>query len=122
MNYDKAAATSLRMLTAFGKSVTLRTFTLGTYDTTTGTVAEPTSADETRKAVILEFSRRESGTMLRNGTLITSSDKRCLMDANGVAPLLASRVVDGTTEYTIQDVKELNPAGTPILYDLVIRK
>ena len=122
MDYDRAAATSLRLLTSFGKSITLRSMTAGTYDTTTGTVSAATETDATRKAVFLDFKQFASGQKLRDGSLIQSGDRRCLLDADGTAPTYDSQIVDGATKYTIWDIKEVNPAGTPVLYDLVVRR
>ena len=119
--YAKAAATALRLLTKRGKDVTLRTVTIGAYDPATSSAAE-TLTDVTRKAIFFDFDRINFGQNVRDGTQIQQGDRQCLMDANGDAPTPTSRIIDGETDYTIVDIKELNPAGTPVLYDLWVRR
>ena len=121
MNYSKTADKALAMLTKYGKSVTLRALTPGAYDTATSTVTE-TATDETRKAAFFDFHRINYGQTLRDGSLIQQGDRQCLLDAIGAAPTLSSRIIDGATDYGIVDIKEINPAGTPILYDMLVRK
>jgi len=44
------------------------------------------------------------------------------MDAAGVAPVVGDKVTVGLVTWPILNVEELSPAGTPVLYDLVLRK
>lgn len=114
--YTRAAATALRMLTKFGRDVTLRSTTPGTYDPATGTTT-PTSSDTTRKGALFDFG---SGQTLERGTLILANDKRLLMDATG--PVDAhDRIVIGALEYAIVSVGEINPAGVSVLFDMHLR-
>jgi hypothetical protein len=123
MDYARAAATSLRLLTSFGKSVTLRMLSGGgVYDPETSTVSAPAEVEESRVAVFLDFDRIQSGIQLRNGTLLQAGDRRVLLDPVGAAPTLSALIVDGATLYKIVDIKEVSPAGTPVLYDLVCRR
>ena len=118
--YTRLAATSLRLLTKYGQSVTLRKYTTGAYDPTTGAGAN-TITDTTRKAALFDYNRMGYGQTLQGSTLVQQGDKQCLMDANGAAPTLADHIIIGTVEYVIKDIKEVNPAGTPMLYDLLVR-
>lgn len=116
--YDDLAATSLELLTEFGQTVTKRTITVGTYDPTTGS-ASSASADTVRKGVILDFGPGQS---LERGQLIQINDKRLLLDANGSAPQMEDRFIAGGAEYSVVSIGEVNPAGTPVLYDLHLRQ
>lgn len=118
--YTRSAATALRLLTKYGQSVTLRTYTAGAYDNATGTVTN-TTADTTRQAALFDYKSNSYGQTLASGTLIQQGDKKCLMDANAAAPTLADHVIVGSIEYVIKDIQELNPAGTPIIYTLLLR-
>lgn len=112
---DASKATSaLALLTKKGRSVTRRAYTTGTYDTNTGQTST-TYTDTTRKAVILDFG---AGATLVRGTLIQGGDKRMLLDAVGAAPAPQDHFIIGSVEYVVVSVGEINPAGTPILYDL----
>ncbi len=116
--YTRAAATSLRLLTKYGRDVTLRTYTPGSYNTSTGTVS-PSTSDATRKGALFDYGKGQERV---RETLITAEDKRCLLDANGSAPQLKDHIVVGTDNYVIMSVGVINPAGTVALYDLMIRK
>ncbi len=122
MDYSRAAAASLKMLTAFGKTATLRSTTPGEYDTATSTVSGPTISDESRKIVLLPYDRLRSGELARDNSSIRSIEVRCLMEANGSAPSLSDTIVEGANTWTIIEIKGLNPAGTPVLYDMVLRR
>lgn len=119
--YDRAAATALRLLAKYGEDVTLRAYTVGTYDPETGTTTN-TTADTARKAATFDYPRLNQGQVLAGQTLIQQGDRQCLMDANGAAPTMADHVIVDSIEYVIKDIKTLSPAGTPVLYELQLRK
>lgn len=116
--YSELASTALEMLTEFGQDVTRRAVTSGTYDPATGS-AQPVSTDTVRKGVILDFG---TGQTLERGNLIQTNDKRLLLDANGSAPQMQDRFLVGGIEYSVISIGEINPAGTPVLFDLHLRK
>jgi hypothetical protein len=123
MDYARAAQASTRMLKNFGKPAVLRFVAQGAYDISTGSASAPDTTDETRSVVLLDFSRYNSGRMLKDGTLVTTGDRWCLMSVgSGREPENSSLVIDGDTVYSIWDVKAVNPAGTPVLFDLVLRR
>ena len=119
--YTRAAASALRLLTKYGKTVQLRSVTTGDYDTDTSSVAT-TSVDRNRKAALFDVERINYGIGLRNGLQIQEGDRQCYMDASGVAPTPEDKIVDGTLVYNILEIKELNPAGTPVMFTLLIRR
>jgi len=117
MDYAALAATSTRLLAQHGQDVTRRSFSVGVYDTTTGT-ATPTQADTTRKGAIFDFG---AGVTLVRGTLIQVGDKRLLLDANGpVEP--EDHFIVGGIDYSIVSIGEENPAGISVLFDLHVRR
>lgn len=115
-DYAHTAATSLKLLTRFGQNVTRRSYTVGTYDPATG-AATTSTADTTRKGVLLDFG---AGQTLERGTLIQGGDKRLLLDADA-APDPQDHFIVGGIEYVIVSIGEVNPAGTPVLYDIHLR-
>jgi len=120
-DYAKTSATAVRLLTKFGQSVTLARQSTGTYDPTLG-AAPVTETLETRKAVLLDYDRINFGETLQDGTRVQAGDRRCLMGADGSPPTNFDAIVVGGERYPIKVVKELNPAGTPVLYDMLIRR
>ena len=117
-DYAHSAATALRLLTKFGQDVTLRSVTIGAYDTATGANAITTS-DTTVKAAILDFKSR-FGIGQTEIDLVQAGDKHCLMQA-GTIPNLQDVVVVGTKIYSVLSIGEVNPAGTPVMYSLHLR-
>lgn len=117
MNYDRLAATSLRLLTKNGQDVTRRAYASGAYNPSTGESVQTTS-DTTRKGVLLDF---DSGKTTERGELVQVADKRLLLDAQGPVQQQDHFIV-GTDEYTVVSIGEINPAGTPVLYDLHLRR
>lgn len=120
-DYTKTADTALRLLTRFGQSVTLTRATTGAYDPALS-AAPVTEKKETRKAVLLDYDRINFGQALQDGTRIQMGDRRCLMGADGSEPTTLDYITVGGVKYPIKVVKALNPAGTPVLYDMLIRK
>ena len=119
--YPRGAATALRLLTKYGVDITFRSVTAGAYDTSTGQ-SVPIETDTTRKAAFFDVNRLNFGQMLLSGTQVQQGDRRLILDANGSAPSLTTKIIFGGASYAVIDIKELNPAGTPVLYDLIIRK
>jgi hypothetical protein len=120
-DYGKTSTTALRLLTKFGQSVILARQSTGTYDPALG-AAPVTETLETRKAVLLDYDRINFGETLQDGTRVQAGDRRCLMGTDGSPPTNFDAVIVGSERYPIKVVKELNPAGTPVLYDMLIRK
>ena len=116
-NYSKSAATALKLLTKFGRTVTRRNYTTGTYNPATGANAV-TYADTTWKGALLDFG---AGKTVERGGLIQVGDKQLLLEA-GASPQLEDHILVGTDEYAIVSIGELNPAGTVVLFDLHLRK
>ena len=116
MNYTALAATSLRLLTDLGQSVTRRTYTVGTYDTATGGVTSST-ADTTRKGIAFPFADGKSAIV---DTLIQQGDIQVLLDASAPVAQTDHYVVD-SSEYIVVSYEPLSPAGTVLLNTLHLR-
>lgn len=120
-NYSEIAALSLELLNEFGQTVTRRTYTEGTYNPATGT-ATPTTADTSRKAALFDYSdSNRQGEQYIRGHLVIAGDKQLLLDAEGAAEMTDHYIVGGV-EYTCVSVSEVNPAGTPVLFEIHARR
>ncbi|WP_460163668.1 hypothetical protein [Pseudomonas sp. S2_F03] len=118
--YDEMAVMALEMITEFGQPVTIRATTVGEYDPDTGTVPPEAVADQTAQGILLEFTGQE----FQNNSLIKRGDKKLKIAAQGlewVPDLLNKVIVQGRTWSIVPPLKEINPAGTPILYELQVR-
>ena len=116
--YSGLQSTATRLLAQFGKPLTLRIQTGAAYDPDTQTNV-PTYADHSVSGVIGNY----KGRVTESGTLVQTDDKKILVSV-GTAPepTAGAQIIDGATVYVVQTVKGLNPAGTPLLYELQGRK
>lgn len=116
MNYDRASANALKMLTKDGRDITLRTVTTGAYDTETGSNTV-TTTDTTVKAV--DFAVK--GESYVEGKLIKMSDRYAIVSYDG-AISVSDKLVIGSVVWSIVAVKTLAPDGTIVLHKVYIRK
>lgn len=118
--YDEMAAMALDLITEFGQTVTIRDVTPGEYDPDSSTTAPDTVVERSAQGILLDFTGQE----FQTNTLIQQGDKKLKIAAKGLdsAPTLLSKVVaQGRTWSIIPPLKEINPAGTPLLYELQVR-
>lgn len=116
-NYAKSKATSRKLLSNFGQSMTLSQIVHGTYDETTGTATD-TTVTTTDTGVILPYS---DGVSTINGSLVLRGDQQILIQM-AVVPKPTDKISANGTVYTIINVSALEPAGINVLYDLQVRK
>jgi len=118
--YDEMAVMALEMITEFGQPVTIRAITVGEYDPDTGSAPPDTITEQTAQGILLDFTGQE----FQNNSLIKQGDKKLKIAAQGLAwapDLLNKVIVQGRTWSIVPPLKEINPAGTPILYELQVR-
>lgn len=118
--YDEMAVMALEMITEFGQSVTIRDIKPGEYDPDTDSAGPDTIIEQTAQGILLDF----TGLEFQNNSLIKQGDKKLKVAAQGLewAPDLLNKVViQGRTWSIVPPLKEINPAGTPILYELQVR-
>ncbi|KPG98341.1 hypothetical protein AEQ67_13385 [Pseudomonas sp. RIT-PI-q] len=118
--YDEMAEMALDMITEFGQPVTIRATTVGEYDPDIGSAPPDTITEQTAQGILLDFTGQE----FQNNSLIKQGDKKLKIAAQGLAwapDLLNKVVVQGRIWSIVPPLKEINPAGTPILYELQVR-
>jgi hypothetical protein len=118
--YDEMAVMALDLITVFGQPVTLRDTIKGEYDPATGSTGPDTVIERSAHGILLDFTGQE----FQANNLITAGDKKLKIAASGLnAPptLLSKAIVQGKTWSIIPPLKEINPAGTPLLYELQVR-
>ena len=117
MTYAATQTRAAALLTDKGRAVTLTRKTAGSYDTATGTVAL-TDATTATTGVLLPLSR---GFTHREGTNIRVGDQQLLLPGNLAAPNIDDTVTIGGTLYVIVEVSPLNPGGTNLIWDCIVR-
>ncbi|MFW9088185.1 hypothetical protein ACOI7N_27065 [Pseudomonas sp. P2758] len=118
--YDEMAVMALEMITEFGQPVIIRETTVGEYDPDAGTAPPDTTKEQTAQGILLDFTGQE----FQNNSLIKQGDKKLKIAAQGlewVPDLLNKVIIQGRTWSIVPPLKEINPAGTPILYELQVR-
>ena len=99
-----------------GADVTIRYVTAGSYNTTTGAVAE-TESDTNIKGVVQNIAQSEVN------ELVQASDKRLIVAAKelATAPETKDRVVISSVVHQIVEVQAIDHDNTAITYELVLR-
>lgn len=108
----RLAATAKRLIAAHGRDMALVTIT------NSGTGWNPTQG-ETTQAIIGVQSKFSASEI--DGELIRKDDKLILISAD-VVPALTQRLRDGSTDYSIINIVEIQPGETACLYKLQVRK
>ena len=100
----------------FGGDVTIRFVTAGSYNTSTGAIAE-TVSDTNIKGVLEDVNLREVNELIQAG------DKRLTVAANDLAtpPETKDRVVISSVVHQIVSVETKEQDNTAIVYELILR-
>jgi hypothetical protein len=118
--YDEMAVMVLDMITEFGQPVTISKTEPGEYDPETGGDSPGGTIEQTAQGILLDFTGQE----FQNNSLIKQGDKKLKIAAQGlewVPELLNKVIIQGRTWSIVPPLKEINPAGTPIIYELQVR-
>ena len=116
-DYTGLRATAERLITKYGRDITLKRDTTATG----GTAHDPniTTATYAAEGVLMDYKDKE-----RDGTLITTRDKKLYISTKdlSVVPLVSDRVTVVGIDHQIMDVKTLDPGGTTLVYMAQVRR
>lgn len=121
-DYAKAAARADASLRRKGGVVTLRREVPGEYDPATGGPGAGTVTDYDGTGVKLNYNQDDI-----DGTLIKQGDQQLLLSPlqrDGTAmptPVTGDRVLIGAKTFTVQNVADLQPTETSLLFTLQLR-
>lgn len=103
----------------YGRSVTLRRTTPGTYDPATGATGSPTVTTSATRAIILGYKD-----YLVTGALIRQGDRKAILKRKGMTmvPQEADELLVGSDVYSVVSHKTGELGGKNYLYVLQIRK
>lgn len=116
--YDEMAVLALDLIAEFGQPVTLRDTQPAEYDPD-----NPGGGDvvieQAAQGIMLDYTGQE----FQNNTLIQRGDKKLKVAALGLEwkpkPLVQAEVQGKA--WTVINFNEINPAGTPLVYELQVR-
>lgn len=101
----------------FGGDLTYRKISLGTYNTTTGSIVE-TNTDTAIKGVLENVNAREVNELVQAG------DKKLTVaaaDISSITPSTADRIVINSITHQIIRVTTIEQDNTAIVYELILR-
>jgi len=110
-------ATVLSLLSSQGQAVTLTYHADGVYIPATGIVTSNDTVVVTT-GVLLPLSR---GLKYMPGTDISIDDQQLLLPGNIAQPTVGTTATINGKNYLVTEVTPLNPAGTALIYDCMIR-
>lgn len=113
-NYGSAAKMADGLLKYFGTTATITRRVEGAYDVSTSQAAIK-SSKFTATVVALDIRNK------RDGDAVERGDRRILLSPNAsYEPLVGDLVKVGSTEYIVQEVEKIAPAGVTVIYDLAV--
>ena len=113
--YDDLATTAAELISEFGMSVTITRDTR-TTDPVTGAVTGDAPTTYTPKGIVRRYDDR-----LIDGTRILASDRELVLD-NTVEPIASDKLTIDGEQWDIVTISDANPAGTPIVYFVQVRR
>ena len=118
-DYAKTRGTADRLLTKFGRSATLRQTSVAGGDPWDPGSGTPTTTDTAVTVAVIDWANNQI-----DGTLIRATDRHVLMSSEGlgVTPQLNDQlIVGGETLTLVEPLKQINPGGTVVVYDMNAR-
>lgn len=116
-DYTRQALTAQRLIDKFGASCRLIRHTESSDDPITGAVLPGRTDNHEVRAVVVEYEQR-----LIDGATIQRGDRQALIDGRA-APRDTDVFVDVSgVEWAVVDVQTVQPAATPLLHILQLRR
>lgn len=115
--YTDMAATASTLLTQFGATVTIRRESGESVDPVTGAHTAGTTNSLSANGITTMITKEDRDLF---GD-VQGNDRILILDDSQV-PEEGDRVQIGAEEWAIVRIKEVNPAGTPLIYRVLIRK
>lgn len=115
-DYSRLIATAKRMLAKFAQDMTLQAVSTTGYDPSTGGTSG-SQISETKPGVIFPY---KNGITAMHESLILAGDQQVfiLLDAE---PKPTDKLQVGSRQYSIVNVKAIEPGGVTVLYELQVR-
>lgn len=122
--YSDRASVATKLVTQYGKAMSLQRVTGATIDPVTGAVSGGTTDTLGVTGLITRISGNDIQRVmaLSGGAERLSGSEVVVKLTAAVEPQLTDRLVDGSDTYEIIHVGETNPAGTAIVYSLIARR
>lgn len=114
--YSAAADTASRLLKTKGQVMFLRRKGVIQSDPVAGTVTTSAPVDISVNGVLVGYSDQ----LVANG-VVQKGDRRAIIEAGVTEPAGTDVLIISGRAWTIINIEQVNPAGTPVLYFLQVR-
>jgi len=123
-DYTELQTVATELIGEFGGNVTITHVTVGTHDAITGVISGVTTTQQTVKAVLFDYTNKESGAANIDGEVIRSGDKKMLVSANDLTAdiVLTDTVTVSGTVWRVMNIKITRPAAVTIIYEVQLRR
>lgn len=119
--YEDIASTVLELMTEFGQRVTVQQ--QGPKTTNANGVTVPSApVGMTTVGLLFDYAYRMYGNESIKGELINTADKQLYIAPTPVAPKVQDKVLVAGSIWAIVNIKQVNPAGVPVLYELWLKR
>lgn len=119
--YTDLVATVVETITEFGQAVTIQQ--QGVKTTNANGVSLPSNPTAMKTVgLMFDFSFRNYGNENIKGTLIESADKQLFIAPTPMIPQVQDKVIVAGNSWAIINIKQVNPAGTVLLYELWLKR
>jgi len=116
--YSEMAEMATELITEFGTDVVITRETDEVINPVTGEVEVEAESTE----YIAQGVKKKYPENLIDGTRITSSDRQLIIEASVVEPLITDKITINSQDWPIVEIESVNPAGTPLIYILRVRR
>ena len=116
--YAGLQATADKLLRTFGQPMTLTRRTPGAYNPATGT-ATVTETDFPGVGAIFDIAGQEFGE-----AMVQQGDRKALLSAKGLGavPAVGMHLTQNGVEWSVVNMKAIDPAALAVVYELQVRK
>lgn len=122
--YQEMQDVGAELIAEFGQPVTISRQTHGSYDPRNG-YTQGVTKTQRGMAVFSDPNLVGSGQTYADGSLVEIGDKAITLSAKGLefVPTTGDTITDvNGAVWKVVNVKETNPAGTPVVYNLAARR
>lgn len=114
--YGNLAAVATRLLTSKGQSITFSREVQSAFNPTTG-VATTSTTTFSGYGAAFDYNSSEI-----DGEIIQKGDIRLVLEATATAPIIGDTCTIDSDAYRAMNVKPTSPAGTPVIYEVQLRR
>lgn len=104
------------LIRAIGKNLTLRVVSGGSYNAATGQLSGGSQTDNTVKGMLLSYSDSQ-----RDGEMVQKGDRKAVLEADTL-PSIQDILIDGSDEYEIINVTQIESNDSDLVYVCQIRQ